>query len=164
MSASGSISADKSAASTVSKSTKTSSGSTLLTSISLIALGAGLGAPLRGVVGVFGRDVVPSAGDFLAGEVLVAADRGLDLDRVRDSEVRGALYFLRPLGVAGTGNREMSSLDTEAERGRRGVNDIGRAILLVAGVGGTDIVSRGLEVVEVVVGFVVRCSSAQPRD
>ena len=126
-------------ASTVSKSTSASSGSTLLTSMSLTALGAGLCAPRRGVVGVFGLDCVPSVGVRRAGDV--AAERGLETVRCLDSVVSAALYFLVELsilGVEGMGRRVTSSVEDVAERGRRGVNGIARASLL--GVGGTDMV------------------------
>lgn len=108
-------SAEISPTSTVSKSTRTSSGSTLLTSISLTNVAAGLCAPLRGVVGVFGRDVGvfgldnPSEEGFLVGE----SGRGaLDVVRGLDSDDRGALYFL--VGVA---ERDMSSYVDAEESG-----------------------------------------------
>lgn len=122
---------DKSPASMVSKSTRASSGSILLTSISLTTVGAGLCAPLLGVVGVLGRE----SGVRFVGEV------GFDSVLERASDDNAALYFFvhggTKLGVvAREGARLTSSQDTE-ESSRFGVKGVGRAILL--GVGGTDI-------------------------
>ena len=125
-------------ASTFSKSTRASSGSTRLTSLSLTALGAGLCAPLLGVVGVFGRESVPSD-DFVG---VVVPDLGRDFDLERDSVLKAALYFFVPLsapGVADTGRRVKSPVDAEVESGRLVLNGTERAILLVTGVCGIDI-------------------------
>ena len=88
----GSISADMSPASTVSKSTRASSGSTLLTSISLVfALSKESSAPvLRGVVGVLG--LLPS--DFLVDKPGVIVKPLICFVRGLDSVEMAALYLL----------------------------------------------------------------------
>ena len=89
--------------------------------------GAGL-APL-GVEGVFGRD--PSL-DFVGVPGTGASDVCVDalVVRIRDSLERAALYFLEVLKTEGV----ESSLPATTERGRLGVNGVGRAILDVEGV------------------------------
>ena len=89
--------------------------------------GAGL-APL-GVEGVLGRDPsldlvgVPGTGarDLSTGALVV---------RIRDSVERAALYFLAVLKMEGV----VRSLPAAIERGRFGVNGVGRASLDVEGV------------------------------
>ena len=130
-------------------------------SVSLTALGAGLCAFLRGVVGVLGRDNRPSDGVFLSGD----GGPSFEFVRGRDSVESGALYFLglRNVGVEG---RVMSSLEAAMDSGRRGVKATGRAILLADGVGGTDIVrdgGRGIESVEVVERRLMSREASAPR-
>lgn len=88
----GSISADISPASTVSKSTRASSGSTLLTSISLVFELSKESSPpfLRGVVGVFG--LLPS--DFLVGVPGTMVKPAICFVRGLDSVDIAALYLL----------------------------------------------------------------------
>lgn len=117
-------------------------------SVSLTALGAGLCAFLRGVVGVLGRPSSPSEGVFLNGDG--GPSLAFEFDRERDSCESGALYFLLVLSNVGVDGRVTSSLEAVVGNGRRGVKDTGRAILLADGVGGTDIVRGGVEGVEVV--------------
>ena len=90
----GSISADISPASTVSKSTRASSGSTLLTSISLVfTLSKESSAPfLRGVVGVLG--LFPSDFLFLVGEPGTIVKPAICFVRGLDSVDIAALYLL----------------------------------------------------------------------
>ena len=125
---------------TVSKSTRTSYGSILLTSISLTCgVRSGLSVPLRGEAGVFGR--VPSRlllREGVGGNI----GAGLLVRRVRDSVERGALYFLdeeRREGVEGVverGRRESPRLGSSGAREslRLGVKGTGRAGLLAEGV------------------------------
>lgn len=141
----GSISAEISPASTVSKSTRASSGSTLLTSISLVfALSMESSAPfLRGVVGVLG--LLPS--DFLVGEPGTTVKPATCFVRGLDSVDMAALYLLvvedsRP-GV------EVSEIMDEGLLGVNGILD-GRALAFddgVAGTGGMAGQSNGMETV-----------------
>ncbi|EED77073.1 predicted protein, partial [Postia placenta Mad-698-R] len=119
------------------KSTRASSGSTLLTSISLIfGKGSGLSAPLRGVVGVLGLEPEELDPSVFVGVPGTEASLGLGLLTclVRDSVDRAALNFFaepRRLGVVDRGMRPVfvrSSL--EAEKGRFGVNGTERVNLL----------------------------------
>jgi len=130
----GSISAEISPASTVSKSTRASSGSTLLTSISLVlTLNKESSAPfLRGVVGVLG--LLPS--DFLVGEPGVMVKPAICFARGLDSVDMAALYRFVV---------EESKLDVEVsditDGGLFGVNGILDDMALgfddgVAGIGG----------------------------
>ena len=125
---------------TVSKSTRASSGSTLLTSISLTwGVSSGLSVPLRGDAGVFGLAVVPSRLLLRAG-VDGNSGAGLLVRRVRDSEESGALYFFeeaRRDGVVERGRRESLRVGSESvarESLRLGVKGTGRASLLAEGV------------------------------
>jgi hypothetical protein len=142
-----STSPEMSPASTVSKSTKTSSGSTLLTSILLAAgINKGLSAPSRrGVPGVRGLLVdvgVPGTGARL--------DLGLTVLLARDSDETEALYFLcvdeRRLGVVERPNlpstSEIEPLEDveDVDSGFLGVKRVSLASLLPAGVLGTTIV------------------------
>ena len=126
------MSADMSPASTVSKSTRASSGSTLLTSISLVfELSKESSAPfLRGVVGVFG--LLPS--DLLVGEPGTTVNPAICLVRGLDSVDIGALYLLV---VDETKLDEETSEITDA--GLLGVNGIldGAALVFDDGVAGT---------------------------
>ena len=130
----GSMSAEISPASTVSKSTRTSSGSTLLTSISLVfeLSKESSAAFLRGVVGVFG--LLPS--DFLFGEPGTIVKPATCFVRGLDSVDMAALYLLV---------LEDSKLEVEVsdmtDAGLLGVNGILDGVALsfddgVAGIGG----------------------------
>src|ERR1700733_3061374 len=100
----------------VSKSTRASSGSRRLTSISLVAPGIGLSV-LRGVVGVFGRE--PSA--FWEGETGAVGKLICWRLRGRSSALMYALYRFVGMRILGVVERDISS--TEAtEIGRLGVN------------------------------------------
>jgi hypothetical protein len=113
-----SISADTSAGSTFWASTRTSSGSTRLTSISL----AGNGLLLRGVPGVLGRGTSKLLA-LWTGEPGTGFN-GFDLERsrcVRDSDERVALNFLMEDRVEERGRSECCDAD---DRGRLGVNGI----------------------------------------
>jgi hypothetical protein len=136
--------------STVWKSTKTSSGSTLLTSILLVAgISDGLSAPSRrGVPGVLGLLVdvgVPGTG--------ARVDLGFTVLLVRDSEEIGALYFLcvdeRIFAVVVRANlASMSEIEPledveDVDNGRLGVKGAGLVGLLPAGVLGTAIARVG---------------------
>ena len=120
------MSAETSAASTFWASTRTSSGSTRLTSISLVVAGNGL--LLRGVPGVFGREtsrlVVLRAGE--PGTGLSGFERA-SRRWVRDSDDSDALNFLiddmGPLGVVDRGSSECCDTD---DSGRLGVNGMVR--------------------------------------
>ena len=145
-----STSPDISPGSTVWKSTRTSSGSTLLTSILLVVgINNGLSAPSRrGVPGVLGLLVevgVPGTG--------ARAYLGFAVLLVRDSEEIVALYFLcvdeRMLGAAVRANlASMSETEPledveDVDNGRLGVNGAGLEGLLPAGVLGTTIEGSG---------------------
>lgn len=130
----GSISADMSPASTVSKSTRASSGSTLLTSISLVSIPSKESSPpfLRGVVGVLG--LLPS--DFFVGVPGATVMPATCFVRGLDSVDTAALYRLVVEG---------SKLEVEVseitDAGLLGVNGILDAMALdlddgVAGIGG----------------------------
>jgi hypothetical protein len=164
-----SISPLTSPTSTVCESTRTCSGSTLLTSISLVeGIKEGLSAPLRllGVPGVLGRLCDPS---FFVGVPGTGANVDLDLKVVdglffeRDSTERGALYFLcvefRRIGVLTRERRALrESAEDEllivvevvdtldwADRGRLGVNGAGRTALDAEGVEDTLLLLRPLK-------------------
>lgn len=126
------MSAEISPASTVSKSTRTSSGSTLLTSISLVfELSKESSAPfLRGVVGVFG--LLPS--DFFAGEPGTIVRPATCFVRGLDSVEMAALYLL----VVEESRPDLEVSDN-TEVGLLGVNGIldGVALDLDDGVAGT---------------------------
>lgn len=135
-----SISPEISPGSTVWKSTRTDSGSTLLTSISLVA-GINIGL-LHGDTGVRGRLALPSLFVGVPGTGASVAD-GLGLRFLRDSTERGALYFLFAVrsGVAGalTEDFEMESKEDtedieETEGARLGVNSGVRIDFELAGV------------------------------
>jgi hypothetical protein len=126
------------------KSTRTSSGSTLLTSILLVpGISDGLSAPSRrGVAGVLGLLVevgVPGTGARI--------DLGFTVVLVRDSEEMGALYFLcvdeRIFGVVARANlasrSEIEPLEDveDDDSGRLGVKGAGLVGLPTAGVLGT---------------------------
>jgi len=135
------MSADMSPASTVSKSTRASSGSTLLTSISLVLTLSKESSPpfLRGVVGVLG--LLPS--DFFVGVPGTTVRPAICFARGLDSVDIAALYRLVV---------EESKLEVEfseiTDAGLLGVNGILDGMVLgfddgVAGIGG--MVVRGAE-------------------
>ena len=129
-------------ASSVWKSTRTSSGSTLLTSISLLeGLSKGLSAStLLGVLGVFGLLSEELEADVGVGGTGGSADFGRGFDKwnalVLDSEDMAALIFLwvdarRPPGVGGIARRSVEAFEM-AESVLLGVNGTERVGLSVA--------------------------------
>ncbi len=122
-----STSPEMSAGSTVSQSTSTSSGSTLLTSISLRSSWCRSSSPCLGVPGVLGLDGsrfvgVPGAGGKAGGLIFTVV-------RVRASEERAALNLLaEAIGFNGPGVEErVDSVELEIERERLGLNiEVGR--------------------------------------
>src|SRR6267142_3387342 len=122
-----STSPEMSAGSTVSQSTSTSSGSTLLTSISLRSSWSGSSSPcrgVRGVPGVLGRDGsrlvgVPGAGWTAGGLVFTVV-----LVRVSD-EMAAVSFLAEANGFIGV--EERIDPEVEVERERLGVNkEVGR--------------------------------------
>jgi hypothetical protein len=121
-----STSPEMSAGSTVSQSTSTSSGSTLLTSISLRSSWCGSSSACLGVPGVLGREGslfvgVPGAGGKAGGLIFTVV-------RERASAERAALNFLAEAnGFNGPGVEEREdSVELEVERVRLLNIDVGR--------------------------------------
>lgn len=111
-----STSPDMSVGSTVSQSTRTSSGSTLLTSISLRSSRSGSSSPCRGVPGVLGLNGSRFVGVPGAGGAAGAGGFIFTVVRVRASEERAALNLLADAsGLSGVEEREVSD-EPEIER------------------------------------------------
>ena len=111
-----STSPDMSVGSTVSQSTRTSSGSTLLTSISLRSSRSGSSSPCRGVPGVLGLNGSRFVGVPGAGGAAGAGGFIFTVVRVRASEERAALNLLADAsGLSGVEERGVSD-ELEIER------------------------------------------------
>lgn len=109
-----STSPEMSIGSTVSQSTRTSSGSTLLTSISLRSSRSGSSSPCRGVPGVLGLNGSRFVG--VPGAVGAAGGFIFTVVRTRASEERAALNLLAEAsGLSGVEEREASDV-LEIER------------------------------------------------